>query len=115
MPEDHFGEGVAERYDTSSAAMFEPDVLEPAVEFLAGLAGAGPALEFGIGTGRVALPLHARGVPVHGIDLSSAMLAMLAGKPGGAEIGVTCGDFAHTPVPGASATPRPISNPAAAS
>lgn len=98
MPEDHFGEHVAERYDETSAEMFAPSVVEPTVEFLAALAGDGPALELGIGTGRVALPLHQRGVGVHGIDLSEAMAARLRAKPGGDEIPVTIGDFATTQV-----------------
>ena len=97
---DYFDEPVAARYDASSAAMFAPAVVEPAVDFLAALAGDGAALELGIGTGRIALPLAARGVPVHGIDLSEAMLARLRAKPGGAGIGVTAGDFATTRVPG---------------
>jgi 2-polyprenyl-3-methyl-5-hydroxy-6-metoxy-1,4-benzoquinol methylase len=69
MPEDHFGEQVANRYDESAADMFDPAVVDPAVEFLAGLAGDGAALELGIGTGRIAVPLARRGVPVHGIDV----------------------------------------------
>jgi len=89
----YFGEAVAARYDESSAEMFEPSVVEPAVDFLAELAADGRALELGIGTGRVALPLAARGVPVHGIELSKAMVARLRAKPGGDEIGVTIGDF----------------------
>lgn len=101
MPEDHFGERVAERYDATSAEMFASSVVEPTVEFLADLAGDGPALEFGIGTGRIALPLHERGVEVHGIDLSEAMVARLRAKPGGDEITVTIGDFATTRVDGA--------------
>jgi SAM-dependent methyltransferase len=100
MPEDHFGEEVAARYDESSAELFAPAVLDPMVDFLAGLAGRGAALELGIGTGRVALPLARRGVPVHGIDLSAAMVARLRAKPGADRIGVTIGDFATTTVPG---------------
>jgi SAM-dependent methyltransferase len=96
----YFGEDVAARYDESSADMFEPAVVEPAVELLAELAGDGRALELGIGTGRIALPLARRGVPVHGIELSRAMAARLRAKPGGAEIGVTIGDFATTRVDG---------------
>ena len=96
----YFDEPVAARYDESSADMFEPAVLDPAVDFLAELAGDGRALELGIGTGRVALPLAQRGVPVHGIDLSQAMVAKLREKPGGEEIGVTIGDFATTKVDG---------------
>ena len=100
MPEDYFGEGVAERYDESSAEMFEPAVLDSAVDFLAGLAGDGAALELGIGTGRIALPLSQRGIRVHGIDLSRAMVAQLRAKPGAERIGVTIGDFATTTVDG---------------
>jgi SAM-dependent methyltransferase len=100
MPEDHFGEGVAARYDESSADMFEPAVVDPAVDFLADLAGHGAALELGIGTGRIALPLARRGVRVHGIDLSAAMVARLRAKPGAERIGVTIGDFARTSVDG---------------
>jgi SAM-dependent methyltransferase len=100
MPEDHFGEEVAARYDMSAADMFEPEVLDPAVAFLAELAGDGPALELGIGTGRVALPLSERGVRVHGIDLSEAMVARLREKPGAEEIEVAIGDFATTKVDG---------------
>ena len=64
------------------------------------LAGSGRALELGIGTGRIALPLARRRVPVHGIDLSKAMVATLRAKPGGDEIGVTIGDFATATVEG---------------
>jgi SAM-dependent methyltransferase len=100
VPEDHFDERVAARYDESSADMFDPAVVDPVVDFLEGLAGAGAALELGIGTGRIALPLASRGVPVHGIDLSEAMVARLRAKPGGDAIGVTIGDFATTTVEG---------------
>ena len=100
MPRDHFGERVADRYDESSAETFEPAVVEPMVDFLAELAGGGAALELGIGTGRVALPLARRGVRVHGIDLSEAMVARLRAKPGAQDIGVTVGDFATTVVEG---------------
>ena len=100
MPKDHFGEEVAARYDESAADMFEPEVLDPAVEFLGGLAGDGPALELGIGTGRIALPLARRGIRVCGIDLSEAMVAKLREKPGGEEIDVAIGDFATTKVDG---------------
>jgi SAM-dependent methyltransferase len=92
----YFGEDIAARYDESSAEMFEPDVVDAAVEVLAGLADGGRALELGIGTGRIALPLARRGVPVHGIDLSRAMVARLRAKPGGEAIGVSIGDFATT-------------------
>ena len=90
----YFGERVAARYDQSSGEEFDPAVIEATVDFLIGLAGSGRALELGIGTGRIALPLAERGVPVHGIDLSAAMVERLRAKPGGAEIGVTIGDFA---------------------
>ena len=103
MPEDHFGEPVAERYDDSTTDIFEPAVVDPVVDFLAGLAGHGTALELGIGTGRIALPLARRGVRVHGIDLSEAMVARLRAKPGAEAIGVTIGDFATTRVEGAFA------------
>jgi SAM-dependent methyltransferase len=100
MPEDHFGERVAERYDESVADMFEPSAVEPVVDFLAELAGDGAALELGIGTCRIALPLARRGVHVRGIDLSTAMVARLRAKPGGEDLDVTIGDFATTRVEG---------------
>jgi SAM-dependent methyltransferase len=96
----YFGEAVAARYDADASDMFDPAVLEPTVDFLASLAGDGPALELGIGTGRVALPLSERGVRVHGIELSEAMVARLREKPGSERIGVTIGDFASTRVAG---------------
>ena len=96
----YFGERIAARYDEDSADMFEAEVLNPAVDFLANLAGDGRALEFGIGTGRIALPLARRGLPVHGIDMSEAMVQRLREKPGSEEIGVTIGDFASTAVEG---------------
>src|ERR687887_2365992 len=100
MPEDYFGEDVARGYDESTSGMFEPAVVEPAVDLLADLAGRGAALELGIGTGRIALPLAQRGIRVHGIDLSAAMVARLRAKPGGDEIGVAIGDFASATVGG---------------
>jgi SAM-dependent methyltransferase len=100
VAENYFGEAVAERYDEDAGWMFDPAVVDPAVDFLAELAGDGAALELGIGTGRIALPLSRRGVRVHGIDLSEAMLARLRAKPGAEEIGVTVGDFATTTVEG---------------
>jgi len=90
----YFSERVASHYDESSAEMFAPGLVGAVVDVLARLAAGGRALELGIGTGRVALPLAARGVPVHGIDLSRAMVARLRAKPGGTAIGVTIGDFA---------------------
>jgi SAM-dependent methyltransferase len=98
VPEDYFGEEIAERYDETSADMFDPTVVEPAVAFLADLAGSGAALELGIGTGRIALPLAQRGVRIHGVDLSEAMVARMRAKPGGERIPVTIGDFATTTV-----------------
>ncbi|MEU1478135.1 class I SAM-dependent methyltransferase [Streptomyces sp. NPDC005760] len=99
----YFGEAVAATYDESSAAMFAPEAVEPAVEVLAGLAGPpgeGRALELGVGTGRIALPLAGRGVEVHGIELSRAMADRLRTKPGGEAVGVTIGDFATARAPG---------------
>lgn len=95
-----WGEDIASAYDTTSAAMFAPEVLGPAVDVLAALAGSGAALEFAVGTGRVALPLSARGVPVTGIELSPHMAGRLRGKPGAAAVPVTVGDMASTRVPG---------------
>ena len=99
MPRSYF-DARAEQYDADSADRFDPAVLEPAVSFLADLAGTGAALELGIGTGRIALPLSRRGVRVHGIDLSPAMVAQLRAKPGAEDIAVTIGDFATTRVDG---------------
>jgi SAM-dependent methyltransferase len=96
----YFDERVAARYDESAAEMFDPAVVEPVVDLLVELAGSGRALELGIGTGRIALPLAQRGVPVHGIELSKAMAARLRAKPGGEEIDVAIGDFATTTVDG---------------
>lgn len=93
-PVDHYGEPVAEHFDETTDPMFDPAVVDPAVDVLAELAAGGRALELGIGTGRIALPLAARGVEVHGIDLSEAMVARLRAKPVGAGIPVTIGDFA---------------------
>ena len=100
MPEDHFGEEVAARYDESSGSMFDADVLGPTVDVLAELAGDGAALEFAVGTGRVALPLAARGVPVSGIEYSTAMAERLRAKDGAQRIEVTIGDMATTRVDG---------------
>ena len=97
----YFGEDVAATYDDGFEGHFDPAVIEITAGTLAGLAGpGGRALEFAIGTGRVALPLAARGVEVHGIDMSRAMVARLRAKPGGEAIGVTIGDFATTRVDG---------------
>jgi SAM-dependent methyltransferase len=100
MPENYFGEEVAQRYDQSAGREFEPAVIESAVDFLADMARGGAALELGIGTGRIAVPLAERGVAVSGIDLSEAMVARLREKPGGAAMPVTIGDFAATRIDG---------------
>jgi SAM-dependent methyltransferase len=100
MGENDFGEDIAARYDVTIGDWGDPEVVNPAVEFLAEVAADGAALELGIGTGRIALPLTARGVPVYGIDLSEAMVARLRAKPGGAEIPVAIGDFSTTRVDG---------------
>ena len=94
MPEDHYGEDVAATYDEDVAEMYDDAVLESTVDLLAGLAGVGAALELGIGTGRVALPLQERGIEVHGIELSPPMVEQLRAKAGGDRIPVTVGDFA---------------------
>ena len=100
METNHFDARVAANYDVDSADMFYPDLIGATVDFLAGLAGGGGALELGIGTGRIALPLSQRGVPVHGIDLSPDMVARLRTKAGAEAISVTLGDFATTTVDG---------------
>jgi hypothetical protein len=98
--EGFFGERVASTYDAQLAGMFAAAVVDPAVDLLAELAGDGDALELGIGTGRIALPLVGRGVRVAGIDSSEAMVARLRAKPGGEDIEVAIGDFAHVRVAG---------------
>jgi SAM-dependent methyltransferase len=91
---------TAAHYDTDSADMFRDDVLTPTVDFLATLAGAGPVLEFAVGTGRVAIPLTKRGIAVTGIELSPAMVAQLRTKASEADIPVTIGDMSTTTVQG---------------
>jgi SAM-dependent methyltransferase len=98
--EGFFGERVASVYDEHAAGMFDPAVVTPVVDMLAGFAGQGGALELGIGTGRIALPLAERGVRVAGIDSSEAMVARLRAKPGGGDLEVAIGDFASTRVGG---------------
>jgi hypothetical protein len=98
--EGYFGERVAAGYDDDSASMFDPAVVAPAVELLAELAGKGAALEFAIGTGRIALPLAERGVRVVGIDNSEAMLARLREKPAADRLDAMVGDMAATRVEG---------------
>ena len=101
--EGFFDERGAAAYDKSTGEEYEPAVIEATVDFLARLAGAGRALELGVGTGRIALPLSQRGVAVHGIDLSQPMVDQLGAKPGGDAIGVTIGDFSTTRVEGSFA------------
>ena len=84
----YFDGPVAEGYD-SDAEIFAPAVVDPVVDFLADLAGTGSALELAIGTGRIGLPLSQRGVTVHGIELSPAMVAQLKAKPGAEDIPVS--------------------------
>lgn len=96
----YFDEAVAARYDISDPDMFSPAAVDPVVDLLVELAGNGRALELGIGTGRIALPLAERGVPVHGIEMSTAMVERLRAKPGSENIEVTIGDFASATVDG---------------
>jgi SAM-dependent methyltransferase len=100
VPENAFDDRIAARYEAFWPDLFDSDAVDPAVSFLAERAGTGAVLELGIGTGRIALPLSERGVPVHGIELSPAMVAQLQAKPGAESIGVTIGDFAATTAPG---------------
>jgi SAM-dependent methyltransferase len=100
VTENYFGENVAARYDESLGPMADPVELERTVDFLVGCAGDGTALEFAIGTGRVAVPLTARGVRVVGIDASAAMLDRLRSKPDASGIRCVEGDMATTRVEG---------------
>jgi SAM-dependent methyltransferase len=100
VPENLFDERIAATYEAKWPELFEPAVVDPAVTFLADLARPGTALELGIGTGRLAVPLSQRGIRVHGIELSPAMAARLRAKPGADGIGVTIGDFASARVSG---------------
>jgi SAM-dependent methyltransferase len=100
VPENYFDDWVAQRYEVLWADLFDPEVVEPAVSFLADLAGDGRVLELGIGTGRLALPLSRRGIRVDGIDLSAAMVEQLHSQPGSSDIDVTIGDFSTTKVNG---------------
>jgi SAM-dependent methyltransferase len=95
-----WGREVAEVYDATYSAMFDASIVDPTVEVLAELARDGPALELAVGTGRVALPLSARGVAVHGIELSPHMVEQLRSKAGADAVPVTIGDMTTTRVPG---------------
>ncbi|MEU8024746.1 MULTISPECIES: class I SAM-dependent methyltransferase [Micromonospora] len=99
--EDIWDADAAARYDTPGVGMFAPEVLGPTVDRLAALAGGGAALEFAVGTGRVAVPLAERGVPVTGIELSTAMVDRLRTKVDEAALPVVVGDMATTVAPGA--------------
>jgi SAM-dependent methyltransferase len=100
VPTNYFDERIAKSYEAKWPELFEPAMVDPVVAFLAELAGTGAALELGVGTGRIAIPLSQRGVRVHGIDLSPDMVAQLQAKPGSDGVGVTIGDFATTRVGG---------------
>ncbi len=89
---------MAEIYDEWLGPTGDPQLIEQTVTRMVELAGDGPALELGIGTGRIALPLTQRGVEVHGIDASEAMVEKLRAKPGGANLPVTIGDFRDVPI-----------------
>lgn len=102
MTEDLWGDAAADRYDEAVDPMFTAAAIDPAVDVLAALAGEGSALEFAIGTGRIALPLAARGIAVHGIELSEAMVRRLRAKPGGEAIPVTIADMSTPPAEGST-------------
>lgn len=110
MPQDHFGEDVAARFDERYAHQADPAVVDPIVNFLEEHARGGAALELGVGTGRIALPLARRGVRVHGIDLSEAMVSRLLAKPGAEQVRVTVGDFATTTVEGSFSVAYVVAN-----
>lgn len=95
-----WGEDIAEAFDEAYAEQFEPSVLDPIVDLLVELADGGPALEFAIGTGRVAVPLSGRDIEVHGIELSTHMVDRLQAKPAAHDVAVIIGDMATTRVPG---------------
>src|SRR6516162_9070323 len=99
--EDIWDVETAQQYDTPGTGMFAPEVLGPAVDRLAELARGGPALEFAIGTGRVAVPLAERGVPVTGIELSGPMIEQLRTKADADTIPVIRGDMTNAVAPGA--------------
>ena len=95
-----WGRDIAEVYDATYSAQFAPSVLDPIVDLLTELARGGPALEFAVGTGRVAIPLNARGISVQGIELSPHMVEQFRAKPGADTVPVTTGDMAIARVPG---------------
>jgi SAM-dependent methyltransferase len=96
----YFDEAVAARYDETESGQFSRGEIDAAADLLAGLAGSGRALEFAIGTGRIALPLAARGVDVAGIELSNAMVQRLRDKPGGDAMPIVIGDMSTTTIDG---------------
>ncbi len=100
MTKVRFDAQIAASYDSTTTHLSRADVLDPTLDFLEKLAEGGPALELGVGTGRIALPLSARGVPLHGIDISEPMLDELRKKPGAERVGLTVGDIASTRVEG---------------
>ncbi len=104
MPENYFVGPIASEYEARWPHLFDPAVIDPAVDFLAARAGAGPVLELGIGTGRLALPLSRRGLRVYGIELSPDMVEQLRTNEGADAITVTLGDFATTVAEGCSGT-----------
>ena len=95
-----WGRDIAEVYDATYSELSTPSVIGPMVDVLEDLAQSGPALEFAVGTGRVALPLSAKGVSVHGIELSPHMVEQLRAKPGADAVPVTIGDMTSARVPG---------------
>lgn len=100
MGENFFSGAIAREYKTLWPHLYEPAIVNPAVAFLAEQARGGPALELGVGTGRLALPLSTQGVAVHGIELSPDMVEQLRLQEGAEAVGVTLGDFATTRVAG---------------
>lgn len=96
VPDEHLDPATARAYDRNVARRFTADEVDPAVTLLAELAGAGTAVEFAVGTGRLALPLARTGTTVKGIDISEPMLAELAAKPGAEQVAVTVGDMTST-------------------
>lgn len=95
-----WGRDIAETYDATNADDFSPSVLQPVIDLLSGLADGGRALELAVGTGRVALPLSARGITVEGIELSPHMAEQMRDKPGADAVRLTVGDMTTTRLPG---------------